>query len=126
MMKLLVWSGVAGPAIRLSLIVLLGYLTPGYSQLRDAISELGARGAPYAGLMNFVGISLVGLLLVLFSPALYRAYRGRLAAAGAIFLALSDCPSSWWASSPATFRDAGWRRTRPPPCGFTCWRGSLA
>lgn len=89
-LRVLAWCGVAGPVIRLSLILVLGVLNPAYSQARDFISELGAEGAPGAWVMNYFGISLVGLLLVLFSVALYRAYRpGAHVAAGATFLGLS-------------------------------------
>lgn len=89
-MRLLTWCGIVAPVVRLSLILSLGLLDPEYSQLRDAISELGARGAPHAAVMSYVGISLVGVLLVLFSVALYRAYRpGPLPTAGAGLLALA-------------------------------------
>ncbi len=45
MTKLLAWTGVVGPAIRLSLIVMLGYLTPGYSQARRP--DVPGRGARF-------------------------------------------------------------------------------
>jgi hypothetical membrane protein len=81
---------VLAPILRLGLILLLGFLDPGYSQPRDYISELGARGAPSAAVMNWVGTSLVGMLLCLFSLALYRVKEpGFLKTAGASLLALS-------------------------------------
>lgn len=89
-MRALAWCGVAAPVIRLGLILVLGLLHPSYSQPRDFISELGAPDSPYAAVMNYAGISLVGVLLALFSIALYRAHRpGALALAGAVLLALS-------------------------------------
>ena len=52
---------------------MLGLLDPGYSQMRDHISELGAQHAPFASVMHFVGTVLVGVLLSSFSVALYCA-----------------------------------------------------
>lgn len=89
-MRILAWCGIVGPLLRLGLIALLGVLHPNYLQSRDFISELGAPDSPFAPLMNYAGTSLVGLLLVLFSVALYRFHRpGALALAGATLLALS-------------------------------------
>ena len=89
-MRVLAWCGIAAPVIRLSLILWLGSLQPDYSQTRDFISELGARGAPYAAMMNYAGTVLVGVLLALFAIALYRTHRpSLLAAGGAGLLALS-------------------------------------
>ena len=89
-MKALTWCGVFAPVLRLSSILLLGFLDPEYSQLRDRISELGARGAPSAMLMNLVGTVFVGVLLCMFCLALYRASQpGLLATAGAALLASS-------------------------------------
>lgn len=89
-MKALAWCGVFAPVLRLGLILLLGFLDPEYSHLRDYISELGARDAPSAVLMNVVGTALVGVLLCAFSLALYRGSDpGFLATAGAALLASS-------------------------------------
>jgi hypothetical membrane protein len=89
-MKLLAWCGIIAPLLRLSLISLLGALDPDYSQLRNYISELGAEGAPFAFTMNVFGISLVGVLLIAFSAALYQAARpGFFAAVGTALLAAS-------------------------------------
>lgn len=86
--KALTWCGVIAPVLRFGLILLLGFLDPEYSQLRDYISELGARDAPSAVLMNFLGTVLVGVLLCVFSLALYRGSEpGSLATAGAALLA---------------------------------------
>lgn len=88
-MRALAWCGVIAPLLRLGLILVLGSLHPGYSQPRDFISELGAQGAPFALAMN-AGISLGGLLVTLFSVALYRACNSSpLALGGAALLALS-------------------------------------
>jgi hypothetical membrane protein len=86
----LAWCGVIAPVLRIGLILVLGFLDPGYSQARDYLSELSAREAPHAALMNIAGIGLVGVLLVVFSVALYRASRSDLlATAGSTCLAVS-------------------------------------
>jgi hypothetical membrane protein len=88
--KALTWCGVFAPVLRLGLILLLGFLDPEYSHLRNYISELGARDAPAAVLMNGIGTVLVGALLCGFSLALYRGIEpGFLATAGAALLASS-------------------------------------
>jgi hypothetical membrane protein len=89
-MRILAWFGIVAPVVRLSLIAVLGYLQPGYSQSRDFISELGAAGAPYAWLMNSVGIAAVGLLLFGFGYALWRALKpGKLIRLGAVALSVA-------------------------------------
>lgn len=89
-MKVLAWCGVIAPLLRTGLIISLGYLDPAYSQARDYLSELSAREAPLAAVMNIFGIGLVGVLLMLFSVPLYRSSkRGLAATAGAACLALS-------------------------------------
>lgn len=89
-MPILAWCGVVAPTLRLGFILVLGTLHPGYSQLRDFISELGADQAPFAALMNLAGTGLVGVLLAAFSVPLYNAHKpGRLALGGAGLLALS-------------------------------------
>jgi hypothetical membrane protein len=89
-MRLLAWSGILAPLLRLGLILLLGALHPDYSQARDFISELGAPDAPFPAVMNLLGISLVGLLLVAFSVPLLRSQPpGPLGTAGSLLLAVS-------------------------------------
>lgn len=89
-MRRLAWCGVFAPVLRIGLIIVLGWLDPAYSQARDFISELSARGAPYAAVMSIFGIGLVGVLLILFSVALFRANtKGLLGPAGAACLAVS-------------------------------------
>jgi len=51
-MRLVAWSGILAPLLRLGLILLLGALHPDYSQARDFISELGAPDAPFPAVMN--------------------------------------------------------------------------
>jgi hypothetical membrane protein len=89
-MRLLAWSGILAPVLRLGLILLLGALQPDYSQARDFISELGAPDARFPAVMNLLGIALVGLLLVVFSIPLRRSQPlGPLGTAGSLLLAVS-------------------------------------
>ena len=43
--------------------LVFGTLRPEYSQVRDYISELGERGAPYAGWVNWAGFLPIGVLV---------------------------------------------------------------
>ena len=89
-MILLAWLGLIAPVIRLSLILVLGTLQPGYSHARDYISELGAMGAPYAWLMNSLGIVVVGICLAGFSFAIWRVLqRDLLVTIGSLMLAIA-------------------------------------
>jgi hypothetical membrane protein len=89
-MRVLAWSGIAAPLLRLGLILLLGALQADYSQSRDFISELGAPGAPFPAVMNLIGIALVGILLVVFSVPLWRSQPpGPLGTIGSLLLAVS-------------------------------------
>lgn len=67
----LLWIGVVAPILRHIVIYSIGLATPGYSGLRDFLSELGAIGAPYAVIMNVFGISLIGLLMICFAVGLF-------------------------------------------------------
>ena len=53
-------------------IVAFAALRSDYSHLNDAVSELGARGAPNALAWNLIGFLTVGLLITVFSWGLYR------------------------------------------------------
>lgn len=89
-MRILAWTGVIAPLLRLSLILLLGAAHPNYSQSRDFISELGAPDAAFPALMNYVGIGLVGVLLLVFTIPLHRSQPpGPLRTLGSFLLALS-------------------------------------
>jgi hypothetical membrane protein len=62
-------AGVASPIIFITLVVVMGFLYPGYSHLKNFISDLGALDAPrpYVQRFNFfqfgIGISMVALAL---------------------------------------------------------------
>lgn len=75
-LRRLTLAGVAGPLLFWVVVFVLGFLTPGYSQVADYISTLGEVGAPYAVVqrLNFVvlGVSILALAL-----GLHRFTRGR-------------------------------------------------
>jgi hypothetical membrane protein len=52
-----------------AVILFAGAFTPGYSHSFQAVSELAAPGAPYAGLVRFGGFIPLGLAFLLFSFA---------------------------------------------------------
>jgi hypothetical protein len=68
-------SGIAGPVIYCSLVLILGFLQPGYNPVTQLMSELGETGAPYATVMNLGAFFLTGLLLILFASGFYLTFR---------------------------------------------------
>ncbi|HMD80628.1 MAG TPA: DUF998 domain-containing protein [Anaerolineales bacterium] len=74
-------GGVAASATFVAMLILFSALTPGYSHLTQAVSELGMSNAPYAFLWNLLGFGLVGVLILVFAWSLYlefNAIRGGL------------------------------------------------
>ena len=67
MKKQLIRFSWIGPLIFVSAIILFGSLNSGYSHVSQFISELGAKGADYNQLMNYLGIIPFGLSILLFS-----------------------------------------------------------
>lgn len=63
--------GIVAPIVFMILVLIAGFLTPGYSQFSQTVSELGEVGAAYASLgdANFV---LTGILTILFIIGLNR------------------------------------------------------
>jgi hypothetical protein len=68
------WAGVAAPAVKLTGVVVGARGTPGYSHVRQSISELGARGAPRARLARACTAGN-GVLQLVFASALWRGGR---------------------------------------------------
>jgi hypothetical membrane protein len=65
----------AGPSAGLALfgsMILFGALHPGYSHLRQYVSELGATGAPHALFMSSAGLLLSGVLTMAFALGVAR------------------------------------------------------
>lgn len=66
-MKKFYYLGFIGPSIFILATLVFGFLYPGYSHVRQLISELGAEGAPHATAMNYLGIIPFGLCVALFA-----------------------------------------------------------
>lgn len=79
------------PAIFLVIVVILGLLFPGYSHIRDYVSELGAVDSPIQNVANYFGFLPMGILLILFAIGLYRVVgrKGIYAKIGSILLIIS-------------------------------------
>jgi hypothetical membrane protein len=86
-------AGVLEPLWLFGLSISLGLLRPGYEPWRDAISELGERGAANALLWNLGGFGVIAFLYVVYAIAV-RGWFGsgwlfRLTVLQAIFIAAS-------------------------------------
>ena len=79
-MRLLTLGGVAGPILFSAVVIVSAALRENYSHIANFISELGATGTPYAGLMNYAGFLPGGLMLSAFGIALAKALPRRRAA----------------------------------------------
>ncbi len=79
--------GMLAPLLLAAFITATALLTTDYTPLYDTISYLGARGRPYANLMNS-GFVISGLLIGAFSYGLYRRM-GRGALAKIVWLLLA-------------------------------------
>lgn len=67
-------AGLVGPVVFWVLVITLGFLTPGYSHLHDAISDLGAIGAPY-GVVQQANFVVLGLGILAFVVVVDRQFR---------------------------------------------------
>jgi hypothetical membrane protein len=74
--RILSLCGIFAPVLLLSAVLIAGSLHPDYSHISQAISELGAQGAPYRSILNFVGLVPAGILTLLFSLAMFRRIKG--------------------------------------------------
>jgi hypothetical membrane protein len=66
-MRYLALGGAVGSLIMTVMTILVGTLRPGYDHLDQFISELGATGTPYSGLMNYGGFVPTGLAFLAFA-----------------------------------------------------------
>jgi hypothetical membrane protein len=62
--------GIIGPIFFTIVLIILGFLHPEYNHITQYISELGAVDAPYALIMNTLGFTLLGILIIAFAFAL--------------------------------------------------------
>ncbi len=70
MVRYLSAAGIVGPLLYTGTWLVLGFLDPAYSHIRDPISDLSAIGAPYAAVMTFV-IVMFAILTVGFAVGLH-------------------------------------------------------
>ena len=83
----LLLCGVLAPPLLAIFFVSVGVVTPDFSFISETISQLGARGMPYPGVMNS-GFIVCGVLLILFALGLYLRL-GRSVVAKAVWLLLA-------------------------------------
>lgn len=72
--RVLLLAGVTGPAVYLLNVILGGAITPNYSHIRNAISELTQRGAPSIGLLSGLFV-LSAIFFIAFGLSIIRQYR---------------------------------------------------
>ena len=85
-----IMCGIAGPGIYAFIVILLGFLQPGFNHITQFMSELGETGAPYAVIMNLAGFALIGTFLIIFAARFYLEFAGiRGATPSSLLLALT-------------------------------------
>jgi len=94
-------AGVASPIVLATATIVIGSQRPGYSHLRNTLSELGMVGVPGAVWMNGAGIIPAGILVTASAFAVYRGFgAGPWSTAGGILLALGGVCLAASALSP--------------------------
>lgn len=71
--KRLILFGIIGPLLYFSILTLLGILWKGYNPISTGMSEIGAVDSPFRNIMNYLGFSLLGISIILFSKG-FRDY----------------------------------------------------
>ena len=85
-----IFCGIAGPVIYAFMVIVLGFLQPGFNHVTQLMSELGETGAPDAIIMNLAGFALTGILLIIFAARFYLEFAGiRGATPASLLLALT-------------------------------------
>jgi hypothetical membrane protein len=79
--------GIAASLVYSSTVIAGGFLRPGYSQIRQAISELSMDGAPNKELILAL-FTLYNILLMIFSFSIYKQHQNKLLKASAALLFL--------------------------------------
>jgi hypothetical membrane protein len=77
--RILILSGIAAPVLLLFSVLVAGSLHVGYSHISQAISELGAHGAPFSTILNYAGLVPAGILTLVFALAMFRRIKDGLA-----------------------------------------------
>ncbi len=66
--------GMAAPVLFAITVLAVGFGTAGYSPVTQLISELGVPGAPYAIVMNGIGLITTGILISIFAYAVHAIF----------------------------------------------------
>lgn len=83
------YCGAAGPIVFFISAFAVASLVPGYSNQTQMISELGATGAEYSALFNYLGFLPNGLLITAFSAFLFASLKNvNLNPAAAVLIAV--------------------------------------
>lgn len=82
--------GVVGPITYIIVIIIAGFLGPGYNHITQSMSELGEVSHSDSIIMNTFGFPLLGMSLVLFSLGFYiETKNGLISKIGPALIALS-------------------------------------
>ncbi|MFX1503857.1 MAG: DUF998 domain-containing protein [Promethearchaeota archaeon] len=65
--KILILSGIIGPLFFFTLLTILGLMWNGYNPISTGMSEIGAVDSPFKDIMNYLGFSLLGVFIIIFS-----------------------------------------------------------
>ena len=65
--RLLALSGIIDPIFFFTLLTILGLMWIGYNPITTGMSEIGAVDSPFKDVMNYLGFSLLGIFIVIFS-----------------------------------------------------------
>jgi hypothetical protein len=65
--RLLILSGTIGPVFFFTILTILGLMWSDYNPVITGMSEIGAIDSPFKDLMNYLGFSLLGIFIIIFS-----------------------------------------------------------
>ncbi len=82
-------AGIFGPVFYFLILSFLGHLWTGYNPVTTGMSEIGAVDSPYKDYMNYLGFSLLGFLIIVFSFGFKALFKKNLQAGIAFILLLS-------------------------------------
>ena len=104
--RLLATCGIVGPISYAIVVIILGFLQPGYNHITHRLSELGEASGQNAIVMNTAGVALLGILMVAFAFGLHRGIgEGKGSKIGPALLALSGAA---WVMTGIFPRDPVW------------------
>ncbi len=66
-LKFLIIPGIFSPIFFFTLLTILGLLWNGYNPISTGMSEIGAIDSPFRDIMNYLGFSLLGFFIIVFS-----------------------------------------------------------